>query len=396
MLILLALACSPATEAQAPVTPAVDAPDVVEPAEPASSAATWTIAVWMDGDNNLEEYVTTDLDELERAATTAGYRVVVQADRRPGFSADDGDWTGTRRYEVVPDVGPGVDSPVVEDLGERDMGDPAELSEFLLWAHDRVATDHLAVVLWNHGGGSWIASDDTSQSKMGVNGELQAALQPVIDARGAPVDILAFDACNMAEWELAHAMAPQVNVLVASQAWLGGAGFAYDKALKNAPADLDAVTLGDRLAWTAGVYNRQNTMSAVDLTAEPAVAEAIHHLATAWLAEPERLADWARARIEAQRMDPDYPFWWRDLDGFAAAAETSPYPDVAAAGAEVRAALSDAVISSYGKLGIGTGLSIFADLSEDSWIEDYQRGSWSQDTRWGELLAAARAARPGG
>jgi hypothetical protein len=95
-------------------------------------------------------------------------------------------------------------------------------------------------------------------------------------------------------------------------------------------------------------------------------------------------------------MDPDYPFWWRDLDGFAAAAEASPYPDVVAAGAEVRAALSGAVISSYGKLGIGTGLSIFADLSEDSWIEDYQRGSWSQDTRWGELLAAARAARPGG
>jgi hypothetical protein len=180
----------------------------------------WTIAVWMDGDNDLEPLVPHDLDELERGMDVAGadVRVLVQADRIDGYSTRDGDWTGTRRYDIAPDAAPGVASPWT-DLSERDMGDPAELAEFLEWAHATSPTEHLAVVLWNHGGGFWIAQDDTSGSLITITGELQDALQPVIDTRGAPLDLVAFDACNMAEWELAHALAPQADVLVASEAW---------------------------------------------------------------------------------------------------------------------------------------------------------------------------------
>ena len=83
------------------------------------------------------------------------------------------------------------------------MGDPAELSEFLLWTHANYPAEHYALVFWNHGGGFWIASDDTDGGMIDVtNGELESALRPLVDQRG-PIDVVAFDACNMAQWEVA-------------------------------------------------------------------------------------------------------------------------------------------------------------------------------------------------
>src|SRR5688500_15670915 len=70
-----------------------------EPAE----IARWTFLVWMDGDNDLEEYVVHDLNELEQVGSGDGINVVVQADRIPGYDDSDGDWTGTRRYFITPD-----------------------------------------------------------------------------------------------------------------------------------------------------------------------------------------------------------------------------------------------------------------------------------------------------
>jgi len=96
----------------------------------------WTVAIFMNGDNDLEEYVVHDLNELEAGDAGANAYVVVQADRIDGYDASDGDWTGARRYAVAHDDDDGtVTSPVVADLGEVDMGDPAVLAAVLTKAN---------------------------------------------------------------------------------------------------------------------------------------------------------------------------------------------------------------------------------------------------------------------
>jgi hypothetical protein len=382
-LMLGMLACSPSPSAADGLT------------SPPPRQPGWTIAVWMDGDNDLESLVTHDLEELERAAARAGgdVRILVQADRIDGYATDDGDWTGTRRYDIVADTARGVRSPVVADLGERDMGSPDELADFLLWAEAMSPTEHLAVVMWNHGGGFWIAQDDTDGSVMAIHDELPAALAPVVAARGANIDIMAFDACNMAEWELAHTLAPQADVLVASEAWVGNEGLAYDLALAGVDGTVSAADLGARLVRSAAIRG-ELSMSAVDLALVPELTVAVDGLAAAWLANPARLGDFLRARQAADDMDRDWLSWWVDLASMGEAATRSPDPAVAAAGERVVDALEASVIAAEGRIAQARGLTIWAVTQDPRYGRKYQLGPWAADTRWDELLIAVSRATP--
>ena len=363
------------------------------PAETAPSDAgpgrAWTVAVWMDGDNDLEPAIPGDLDELERGASD-GTAIVVQVDRIPGYTSADGDWTGTRRYEIVPGTERGVGSPSIADLGEVDMGDGEALAAFLLWAEATYPAERFAVVLWNHGAGFSIANDDTSGSSIDLHdGELAAALQPLVDARGEPIDVVAFDACNMGQWEVAESLVGQARVVTASEAFVGLRGYAYDEVFPALSPDADAAELGDRLAWSAGAFNRELTHAAISVEEVPPLTRAIDALAGVWLDDPTRYADFRRARTEARGADRKWEEFWLDLGSFADAAAASTDPEIAEAALAVREALDDAVIGNYTdpRLAYASGLTILADTSHPSWFRKYGRGVWS-DTRWDDLLIA--------
>jgi hypothetical protein len=359
----------------------------------AARAPGWTILVWMDGDNNLESLVPGDLNELERAVGD-DVRVLVQADRIPGYSRADGNWTGTRRYEIVADDSDAVVSPVVEDLGEVDMGSADALADFLLWGEARQPSEQVALVLWNHGGGFWIASDDTSGSHISLVGELESALMPLVTARGAPLDLVAFDACNMGQWETAVALRNTAQVAVASQAWVNGGGYAYDIAFPSAGGGADARQMGDALARSAAVDNDELTHAAVDVAATAALTDAVDGLATTFLEDPDRLAIWSAARDDTQGLDRVWEDWWLDLGGFAdaVAARSADDAPLAAAAAAVRQTLDASVVSNYTRptLSFASGLTIFADTSLDRAVDHYAAGPWAE-TAWDELVAAAAA-----
>ena len=160
MLLLALLACKPPAPAapgpqSTPTTPTAFGED------DGGAGETWTVLVFMNGDNNLEGYVTHDLNELEAGGEGGGVRVLVQADRSPGYDDSDGDWTGTRRYEIVGDDDLAQVTSPFEDLGELDMGDPAVLADFLAWGLATAPADHVLLALWDHGDG-WTAAPATA------------------------------------------------------------------------------------------------------------------------------------------------------------------------------------------------------------------------------------------
>jgi hypothetical protein len=376
--------------------PAAPVPGDVAALE-AQAPSTITVAVWMDADNSLESLAPGDLDELEVAAGPT-VQVAVQLDRIPGGLLAQGDWAGTVRLEVAPDRVRGrLASTVVEDLGEVDMGDGDALADFLVWADDRYPADRFVVILWDHGGGYWIASDDTSHDKILIpDGELSEALQAVVDARGAKVDVLGFDACNMAGWEVGSVLADQVEVMTASEAWTGSKGYAYDQAFTGLPADPTPQDLGDRLAWTAGVLDGERTHSAVDLGRIDGVSAAFDALGAAFLADPDGLARFAAARAAARGADLDYGDFWKDGADLARviAADPSATADEVAAAQGLSDALGDAVIASYTRpeLAFAGGLTVFTDTSDPGWLERYASAPWSASSRWDDLLMAVAAA----
>jgi hypothetical protein len=98
-------------------------PGLVQP--PASSsapAAEWTVIVSMNGDNNLERWITHDIDtELAVAGSSPEVQVVALADRGRHPIAADGGWTGARVFHVTEGMKATAENALA-DWGGIDMG----------------------------------------------------------------------------------------------------------------------------------------------------------------------------------------------------------------------------------------------------------------------------------
>ncbi|MBN2542262.1 T9SS type A sorting domain-containing protein [bacterium] len=117
-------------------------------------SANWTFMVYMDGDNNLEAAAVDDFNEMEMAGSNSNVNIVVQFDRIDGYDASNGNWTDCRRYLVQHDTNPtNMNTPVVQNMGEVDMGDPSTLRNFVNWARSHYPASHYCLVLWDHGSG---------------------------------------------------------------------------------------------------------------------------------------------------------------------------------------------------------------------------------------------------
>ena len=135
---------------------------------PPAAEADWTVLVYMDGDNNLERWVAHDIDEeLAAVGSNADVQVVVLADRGRGYSTADGDWTGTLAFNVTKGMRATPENAVA-DWGERDMGSPQTLTDFVTWARASYPSRHTALFFWDHGWGWWpgytmhdVTSNDT-------------------------------------------------------------------------------------------------------------------------------------------------------------------------------------------------------------------------------------------
>jgi Clostripain family len=108
----------------------------------------WTLMVYMAGDNDLDPNGLKDLKEMKRVGTTADIYVAVQFDSESAHH-------GTTRYLLT--KGSNLAADAVGTLGNTNTGDPKNLIDFATWAIKNYPAQRYALVLWNHGQG-W---DDT-------------------------------------------------------------------------------------------------------------------------------------------------------------------------------------------------------------------------------------------
>ena len=367
-----------------------------------TEVARWNFLVFMNGDNNLESYVVHDLNELEEVGSGDGVNVLVQADRIEGFDSRDGDWTGTRRYLVTQDSDPDrVGSTLLEDLGERDLGDPAELAEFLDWASTEFPAERTVLILWDHGD-SWaltsgvpqppsISSDDSSGSIMSIaEGELTAALAPWVEAHG-PLDLLGFDACLMASWEVAHSLVGQADLMLGSELSVGWEGFRYAPALASlrgdealSPEDLSRQMVNDMVA-----EGTEWGETAIDLRRIDALSSAIDALAGLVLDDAAALVRLAGYLDQSRGCHKGWERWYLDLGDLLDVIDANEGDSaLATAAVQARLALDESVLAVQGAGPYEwiTGLTIFSDTTGRRALGAYVEGSWAEDTRWDEVL----------
>jgi len=120
------------------------------------------------------------------------------------------------------------DLTLLEEEEQKNMGDSDTLSDFINYCYEGYPADQYYLILWNHGGGSFngYGFDELTNDCLSLM-ELDNALAATPFEGDNKLEFIGFDACLMATIEVADALSPYANYLVASQEPEPGFGWDY-------------------------------------------------------------------------------------------------------------------------------------------------------------------------
>ena len=129
-----------------------------------------------------------------------------------------------------------------KDAGSKSMTDPATLSSFIRWGAKKFPANRMALIFWDHGGGS--VSGYGYDEKFASSGSMDLAeIDQALTGGGVKFDFIGFDACLMATTETALMAANHADYLIASEETEPGIGWYYTNWLKKLSADPSMPTL---------------------------------------------------------------------------------------------------------------------------------------------------------
>lgn len=232
----------------------------------------WTIFVYMCGTDLETNYGmgTGDIAEMCAALDSDNVRFVVETGGTYEWQNSAVESESIQRFVVQH----GAIEAVDEQL-RTSMGRASTLSDFLLWGVENYASEHMGVVLWDHGGGSvtGICFDERENYDSLSLAELDEALYTYYGQRGRRFDFIGFDACLMGTVETANILATYADYMYGSEETEPGSGWDYTTIgdfLASNP-DADGLMLGkvvcDSFLAACKAQNDDNltTLSVIDL-----------------------------------------------------------------------------------------------------------------------------------
>lgn len=272
----------------AAVQPVVVAEPVV--VEKPKVIADWTIAAYIQADNNLAPFAVYNINNMQQAALVNSVNMIVQWDQPSNNK--------TWRYKIVRG-GRIEDASLSAEMG---LNPGQELVTMMRWAKTNYEARRYATILWNHGDGiidprsvrlhptRGILFDDSQNTYLN-NQALTAAFASIkSDVLGKNIDLVGMDACLMAMLEVGYQIKDSVDVLVTSQNTEPGQGWSYSGFLNPLCADSASFTapmLGREIVKAYGNFYKNNggvrdyTQSAIDLSKIEAIKLNIDQMITA-------------------------------------------------------------------------------------------------------------------
>ena len=377
-------------------------------AEPAE----WTLMFYMDSDNNLESPQMQDLEEMMAVGSSAKINIIGLIDRTPKGEDDPEDrgytnravgglknWT-TAKYVVI-EKG---HLREIADWGELNMGDPANLKKFFDETTKQFPAKRYGVVFGDHGAG-WpgILSDESAGGDSVDMSEMPVVLKDFTTKHGK-LDFIGFDACLMANFEVARTVAPYAKTMVASEELEPGDGWNYTPLLTRLSQnpEMDSVGFGKAVVDTYREYylggqerDDSITLSVIDLSKIDALSAAIDGLSLSNQmfvktgGRPSMLKV-AAARSRAEEFGKGHDVDNYDLAAYAAGIKTqSPDPVTVKSSDAVTAAVNAAVVykvngKEHPRAG---GLSIYFPGKRDTLLESgYDKNPFFTSFKWPVLL----------
>lgn len=264
----------------------------------------WTILVYYGGDTNLEESLIKDLNEFQLAGGSDEHiNIIALLDRSSAFSEIDDNWTGARLYQVTISAEGDtiIQSRLITDLGERDMGDGATLAQFLAWGIGHYPANHYALAFGSHGAGwAGIITDDTDKTIINLT-ELDTVFTTLNSGlREIMFDLVINDACLMSSVEYHAVMSRYFKTSFASPEIVIDPALdmtLFTNGLRDNPAPDNISAIGGALIdrYINVDLRNQNlpdwrymTSAVTDLTQFSPIETAINNFADVILTEPLR------------------------------------------------------------------------------------------------------------
>ena len=400
----------------------VDAPsEVIVPAD-TSNLPEWTVIVYADADDEiLEGDVWFDVNEMELVGSNPQMNIVVQLDRAQGAFNGDGDWTDTRRYLISQDNDVNtITSPVVESIGEADMGNPQTLVDFVSWAIQKYPAKKYILIMSDHGAGWANGFSDLSSGNTLSLPEITNSIAQVQQAmNGQKFEIIGFDACLMGMIEVYGSLYPYSNYMIASEEVIPATGWSYTAWLQRLAQN---PTVGGREAseYIVSTYivedtaltmtrpaaeisqiEADTTLSAIDSARVPELINAMNQFISTlanvdqeWVAQGRQYT-----RSYYSVFDESLPSPFIDLINFAEIMATTNDPAIVQANEQLRIAAGNAIISEKhgsgmaGSYGISIHFPIsdiyqFTEFSNDAPLRyGIDAASFLEQSSWDEFLA---------
>jgi hypothetical protein len=365
----------------------------------------WTIMIYMNAANDLSQYSLLNFTQMQKA-TVAGtnVRTIVQWKQVPSLPYP-AQFNGTRRYLVQQSSSSGIASQLVQDLGTGvDMGSPNTLNSFVNWAKTYYPANHYALIVWDHGAG-WQRGIQTSATRgVSFDDEFGTSIQTwqMSQAIGSNhFDILAWDASLMQMAEVADEIRDKVDYIVGSEESPPGAGYPYNLILQRFNANPTDTSRNLSKAFVDAMINGyasdasdKITQSSIDASKLPSVMTAVKDLGSALTANLTAATPTIQAaRTNGQSYSLTQSRFYFDLWDISTRLDAANIPAITTADAELRAALSSAVVwEGHNALSPNShGLAIdFSPASTFvSYATDYAQLRMAGDTNWNAFLNVA-------
>ncbi|MBP5331979.1 MAG: hypothetical protein J6Y89_09025 [Lachnospiraceae bacterium] len=186
----------------------------------------WTIFVYLCATALESKYGmgTGDLAEMLDAAASNKVRFVVQTGGTKQWQNQVIDTSKSQRYLVQNE-----DIQLVDEGKTVNMGDAESLKDFLVWGLDNYSSQHIGLILWNHGGGSItrVCFDETNDWDSLDLKDLDEALAGALNGTGKRFDFIGFDACLMGTIETANILTTYADYMYGSEETEPGSGWDY-------------------------------------------------------------------------------------------------------------------------------------------------------------------------
>ena len=180
----------------------------------------WTIYMYICG-SNLESdggYASNNLEDLINASGSSRVRYIIETGGAGSWTNEQIDGDRSQRFLIQ-----NGRMEKVYDEPAYNMADHGRLSDFIKWGHENYPAEKTMLCFWNHGGAimgvCWSDQYNDHLSVPDIANELYES--------GEYFDIIGFDACLMADFDVLCALSPYADYIVASEETEPGCGWNY-------------------------------------------------------------------------------------------------------------------------------------------------------------------------